>query len=92
MKLQLPLYLQQKTPQIPSPPFRSMGDESTFSFDFIGRVHDSLVARALDCQPRGRGFKSPSGQKLLSRFRLQLRPLAISAVMSTLTIHCEYED
>src|SRR6218665_1922141 len=50
------------------------------------------VASVLDCQSRCSGFKSRPGQKLGSRFLLHLHPLANSATMSTLTVHCQWED
>src|SRR5678816_4093294 len=42
----------------------------------------------MDRYPRGRGFKSPPGQKIW----LYVRPLANSAIMSTLTVHCRWDD
>jgi len=55
-------------------------------------VDGGLVNSVLDCQSRGSGIKSRPGQKFGSRFLLHLRPLANSAMMSTLTIHCQWED
>jgi len=46
----------------------------------------------LDCQSKGSGFKSQPRQKFGSRFPLHLHPLANSAMMSTLIIHCQWED
>src|SRR6218665_1633182 len=51
-----------------------------------------LVVRVLDCQSKGPGFKSQPGQKFGSRFLLHLHPLANSAMTSTLTVHCPWED
>src|SRR6218665_1564870 len=45
-----------------------------------------------DCQSRALGFKYRPGQKFSLRFLLRLYPIANSAMMSTLTIHCEWED
>ena len=55
-------------------------------------VRGRLVGSVLECQSRGSGFKSRPGQKTGSRVLLHLRPLANSAMMSTLTIHCQWED
>src|SRR6218665_1801871 len=46
----------------------------------------------LACQSRVLGFKSRQGQKFGSRFLLHLCTLANSAMMSTLTAHCQWED
>ena len=46
----------------------------------------------LDYQSRGLGLKSWLGQKFGARLLLHLRPLASSAMLSTLTIHCQWED
>src|SRR6218665_116115 len=46
----------------------------------------------LDCQSRGLGFKSRPKEKFDSRFLLHLHLLANSAIMGTLTIHCQWED
>src|SRR6218665_2491054 len=54
--------------------------------------HGSLVVIVLDCRSRGSGFKSQPGQKFGSRYLFHLHPLANSAMMSTLTIHCQWED
>src|SRR6218665_1517110 len=40
----------------------------------------------------GWGFKSRPGQRFGLRFLLHLRPLANSAMMSTMTVHCQWED
>jgi len=53
-----------------------------------GLSADYLVI-LLDRQPRGFGFKI---QKFGSRFLLHLHPLANSAMMSTPTAHCQWED
>ena len=45
-----------------------------------------------DCQSRGLRSKSRPGQKFGSRFLFHLHPLANSAMMSTLTVHCQWED
>ena len=50
------------------------------------------VISVLDRQSRGSGFKSRQGQIFGSRFLLRLHPLANSAMMSTLTAHCQWED
>src|SRR6218665_878827 len=50
------------------------------------------VVSLLDHQPQGSGIKSRQGQKFDSRFLLHLRPLAKSAMMNTLTAHCQWED
>src|SRR6218665_3236402 len=55
-------------------------------------VHGSLVVGVLDCQSRGSGFKSRPGQIFGSRFLFHLHPLANSAIMSTLTVHCQWEE
>src|SRR6218665_2700844 len=55
-------------------------------------VDGGLVNSVLDCQSRSSGLKSRPGQKFGSRFLLHLHPLAYSAMMSTLTIHCQWED
>ena len=47
---------------------------------------------SLTIERKGSGFKSWLGQKFGSRFLLRLHPLANSAMMSTLTIHCQWED
>ena len=67
--------------------------------DLVFRRSDStqwvcggLVVSVLDCQSRGSGFKSRPGQKFGSRFLLHVCPLDNSAMMSTLTIHCQWED
>ena len=52
----------------------------------------SLVDSLLDCQSPGSGFKPRPGQKFGSRFLFHLRPLANSAMMSTLTALCQWED
>src|SRR5688572_18414807 len=46
----------------------------------------------LDYNSRGRGFKSRQGRKYLLRFMINLRSLSNSAIMSTLTVHCRWED
>ena len=38
------------------------------------------------------GFKSRPGQKFGSRYLIHLRPIANSAMMNTLTVHCRWED
>src|SRR6218665_1356900 len=52
--------------------------------------YDSMFSM-LDCQSRGSGLKSQPGLKFGSRFLLLLRPLTNSAMMSTLTVHCQWE-
>ena len=54
--------------------------------------HLGLVVSMQDCQSWSSGFKSRSGHKFGSRFQLHLCPLANSALMSTLTAHCQCED
>jgi len=46
----------------------------------------------LDHQSWGLGFKSRLGQKFGLRFLFHLHPLVNSAMMSTLTAHCQWED
>src|SRR6218665_1267390 len=46
----------------------------------------------LNCQSRALGFKFQPGQKFASRFLSHLYPLANSAMMSTLTAPCQWED
>lgn len=41
------------------------------------QMRDCLVVSVLDCQTRGRGLKSPPGQKDVSRFLSQLRPSTV---------------
>ena len=61
-----------------------------FAYDFsLNGVCSGIVVSILVCQSRGSGFKSWSGQKFGSRFLLLLCP---SAMMSALTIHCQWED
>ena len=48
-----------------------------------------VVVSVLDCRSRGSGLKSRPRQKFGSRFLLHL---AISGTMSTLTVHCQWED
>ena len=58
-------------------------------------VHGGLVVSVIDCKPRGGVWGSNSGQGRnldRSRFLLHLRPLANSAMMSTLIAHCQWED
>src|SRR6218665_1049509 len=55
-------------------------------------VRGGLVVSVLDCQSRGLVFKSRSQQKFGSRFLLHLCPLDNSTTMSTLIIHCWWED
>src|SRR6218665_1806363 len=50
------------------------------------------VVSVLNCHSRGPGFKFRPGQKFGSRFLLHLCPLANSSMMSTLTVHCQWED
>jgi len=50
-------------------------------------VRGGLVVSVLDS-----GFKSRPGQKFGSTFLLHMHPLASSAMMSTLTVHCQWED
>ena len=50
------------------------------------------VVSMLDCQSRGLGFKPQPGQNFGLRFLLHLCPLANSAMMSSLTVHCKWED
>src|SRR6218665_3791258 len=53
----------------------------------------AVMVWVLDCQMRAQRFKSPTpGQKFGSRYRLHLRSLKKSAMMSTLTIHCQLQD
>src|SRR6218665_1552582 len=59
---------------------------------FRGWVCSGLVVSLLDCQLRGQGYKSPPEQIYVSRFLLHLRPLANSAMTSTPTVHCQWED
>src|SRR6218665_611146 len=66
--------------------------EISFSHAWDARWRSYPVVRQLDCQWRGSGFKSRPGQKFGSRFLLLLRPLVNSAMMSTLTVHCQWED
>ena len=49
------------------------------------------VVSVLDCQSRGSGLKSQSGQKFGSRFLLHLCPLTNSAMTSTMTTYCRWE-
>src|SRR6218665_1605820 len=51
-----------------------------------------LAVNVLDCQLGGSGFKFRPGQKFSSRFLLHLPPPAKSAMRSTLTVHCQWED
>src|SRR6218665_1751019 len=51
-----------------------------------------LVVNVLDCQLGGSGFKFRPGQIFSSRFLLHLPPPAKSAMRSTLTVHCQWED
>ena len=46
----------------------------------------------LDSKLRGSGFKFQPGQKFWLRFLLHLHLLANSAMMSTLTVNCQWED
>ena len=55
-------------------------------------LHGGLVVSVLDCQSWGSGFKPRLVQKFGSRFLFHLRPVANSAMMSTLTTHCQWED
>ena len=55
-------------------------------------VCGGLVVSVLDCQSKGSGFKSRPEQKFGSTFLFHLRPLANSAMTSTLTIYCKSED
>ena len=50
------------------------------------------VVIMLNRQPWSLKFKSRPGQKFGSRFLLHLRPLANSAMTSTLIAHCQWED
>ena len=52
-------------------------------------IYSGLVVSVLDCQSRGLGFKSRPEQKFGSRL---LRHLHSSAMMSTLTVYCQWED
>ena len=54
--------------------------------------HGGLVVNMLDCQSRSSGFKSRSGQKFGLRFLFHLCSLANSAMMSTLTSVCQWEE
>src|SRR6218665_2203429 len=58
----------------------------------IKGLRSDPVVSVLDRQLRGSGFKSRTRQKFSLRFLLHLRPLAKSAMMSTLTAHCQWED
>jgi len=58
-----------------------------FSLTTLG-VRGGLV---INCQSWCSGFKSQPAQIFGLRFLLHLRPLAKSA-MSTLTVHCQWED
>ena len=49
------------------------------------------MVSVLDCQSRDSGFKPWPGQKFGLRFLLHLRPLANSAIMSALIVHCQWE-
>ena len=55
-------------------------------------VCSGLVVSILDCQSRGLEFKLRPGQKFDYVFLLHLRPLVNSAMMNTLTVHCQKED
>ena len=50
------------------------------------------MVNVLDCQLRGSRFKSWPGQKFGLRFLLHLYPQSNSSMMSTLTVHCQWED
>src|SRR6218665_4045772 len=63
------------------------GEQASSSIQF--GVHGGRAVSVLDCQSRGLGFKSRPGQKFGLRF---LCPLANSAMMSTLTVRCQWED
>src|SRR6218665_1160744 len=52
----------------------------------------SAVVSMLDCKLRGLGFESPSEQKFSSRFLLHLCHIANSAMVSTLTVRCRWEN
>ena len=56
-------------------------------------VCGGLGVSMLVCQLRGWGSNSPRpGQKFGFRFLLCLHPLANSAIMSTLIVHCQWGD
>src|SRR6218665_1954185 len=64
-----------------------------FLYDLMScYVRKQVVVSVLVCQSRGSGLKSWPGQKFGSRFLFHLHPLANSAMMSTLTVHCHWED
>ena len=48
-------------------------------------VHSGLMVSMLDCQSRGRGSNLSPGLEISA-------PLANSAIMSRLTVHCHWED
>ena len=65
--------------------------QSEFTNNHIG-VCGSLVVSVLDCQSWGSRLKPRPGQKFSSRVLFHLHPLANSAMMSTVTTHCQWED
>ena len=65
---------------------------AALSYYFSYWLRGGLVVSVLDCQGRGLGFKSQPGQTFGSRYLLHLCPLGNSAMMSTLTVHCQWED
>ena len=65
---------------------------SNFVLFIILGVFGGPVVSVLDCQPRGSELIFRPWQKFGSRFLLHLRPLANSAIMSALTVHCRWQD
>ena len=60
---------------------------------FYGHVvGDDLVVSVLGCQSRCSVFQSLPGQHSGPRFLLHLRPVTNSAVMGTLSVHCQWDD
>ena len=53
-------------------------------------VHGSVVVNVLDCQSRGSRFKSRA--EIWFEIYVPPAPPANSAMMSTLTGHCQWED
>jgi len=66
---------------------------SLFCILKISGWHDRVAfGQVFMCQSKDSWFKSRPGQKFGSRFLLHLRPLANSAMMSTLTVQCQWEE
>ena len=55
-------------------------------------VRSGPVVSVLHCQSRDSGFISRPGQKFWSRLMFLWRRLAGSAMMNTMTVHCQWED